>query len=74
MKASEVSWMLTFREKLESECPEDVNESYVGGAMGCPRAWGYESERPCMEMEISCWECWNRKMRGKVMTNERTTV
>ena len=39
--------MMTFREKLESECPEAVNENYVGGARGCPRAWGYEKELPC---------------------------
>lgn len=66
--------MQTFREKLESECPEAVNESYAGGARGCPRAWGYEKELPCAKMDISCRECWDRKMSGKVMTNERTTV
>ena len=66
--------MMTFREKLESECPEAVNDSYVGGARGCPRAWGYEKELPCAKMDISCRECWDRKMRGKVTTNERTTV
>lgn len=66
--------MQTFREKLKSECPEAVNDSYVGGARGCPRAWGYEKELPCAKMDISCQECWDRKMRGEVMTNDRTTV
>ena len=66
--------MMTFRDKLRSECPEAVKDYYNGGALGCPRAWGYESERPCIEMDISCRECWDRKMRGKVMTNEGTTV
>lgn len=66
--------MMTFRDKLRSEHPEAVNDSYVGGAKGCPRAWGYEKEVPCAKMDISCRECWSRKMRGKVTTNERTTV
>ena len=66
--------MMTFRDKLRSEHPEAVNDSYVGGAKGCPRAWGYEKEVPCAKMDISCRECWDRKMRGKVMTNEGTTV
>lgn len=65
---------MKYLEKLKQEHPEAVNENYVGGAMGCPRSWGYESERPCADMEISCRECWSRKMRGKVMTNEITTV
>lgn len=66
--------MFTYRDKLRQECPEAVKDYYNGGALGCPRAWGYESERPCREQEISCRECWDRKMRGKVTTNEGTAV
>ena len=56
--------MPTYREKLKQECPEALDDHYGGGAAGCPRSWGYEKERPCIEQDISCEECWNRKIMG----------
>ena len=55
---------MKYIEKLKQEYPDAVDENFAGGAAGCPRSWGYEEKLPCMDRNISCEECWKRKMEG----------
>jgi len=50
---------MTFREKLEKEHPECVDESYFGECYGCPYEYGYEVIKKCQH---SCYECWDREI------------
>ena len=61
---------MTYREKLQQEHPESVDEYYLGGCESCPSDWGYE-EKCCfhdpgtyLDRGIRCEECWNRRMPG----------
>lgn len=56
---------MTFREKLQMEHPEYVNEIFSGGCRNCPSTYGYEEARNCVwESDEKCAECWNREMPG----------
>ena len=60
---------MTFREKLQKDCPDKIDARCGGGCHGCPHAYGYEkkADRPCRNGVISnaiCWECWNRTIPG----------
>lgn len=56
---------MTFKEKLQMECP---NEICKGVPSACPTTYGYEKyeDRPCKGKELIdsalCDECWNREM------------
>lgn len=51
---------LTFREKLRQEHPEKVFAEYGGGCFGCPKDFGYESEKYCKNELQDCTKCWDR--------------
>lgn len=64
---------MTYKEKLQQECPWYINKKWRGGCNGCPDTYGYETESDCLalddvtdeEKEIHCIECWNREMPEK---------
>lgn len=59
---------MTFKEKLQIEHPECVNEE--GYCEDCPEDYGYET---CKECEAACEECWDRVIPGtedKEMTRD----
>ena len=55
---------MTFREKLEKEHPDVNIEMAIAG--NCPCDYGYERYTPrCpMDMEHSCFDCWEREIPG----------
>lgn len=64
---------MTYREKLQKENPKKVSPEAIGGCVGCPHAYGYETyqQRPCASKEIAeqpseirCTNCWNRVIPG----------
>lgn len=50
---------MTFREKLQKEHPEAVDEIYGGGCRECPCDYGYEQGNFC---DCDCKECWDREI------------
>ncbi|MCB5876471.1 hypothetical protein LIR51_16780 [Blautia producta] len=64
---------MTYKEKLQQECPWYINEKWWGGCSGCPDTYGYETESDCLALddetdedkERHCTECWNREILGK---------
>lgn len=66
---------MTFREKLQEECPEVCGTDYVGGCFWCPCSYEYEpnscglckndpgNERMITEDELRelCTKCWDRE-------------
>lgn len=56
---------MTYRERLQKEHPENVDEVYIGGCKGCPCDYGYEANREkCMMRLSSCAACWDREIPG----------
>lgn len=57
---------MTFRERLQKEQPECVDDLFAGGCRGCPCEYGYESEekKPCRDSAIKCVDCWAREIPG----------
>ena len=55
---------MTFKEKLQMEHPENVDEVWCGGCRNCPSTYGYEKRRDCVfgNNEEKCAKCWNREM------------
>lgn len=54
---------ITYKELLWLKDPDDVNEAYVGGCLGCPdEGW------PCDKSnEYKCRECWNKEIPYSVI-------
>ena len=59
---------LTFRELLQAEHPNKVDESWAGGCRGCPCDYGYEpdgaKESLCgrgHDWRDNCRRCWDRE-------------
>ena len=60
---------MTYKERLQKEHPEFIDERYRGGCLGCPETHGYESYEGCHAVvngrdEITaedCEDCWNRE-------------
>lgn len=57
---------MTFKEKLEMEHPDRVDERYQGGCYLCPNNYGYEnydsSTKNCLKKGgKGCSYCWNRE-------------
>lgn len=62
---------MTFREKLEKEHPDYVDDKFQGGCRECPYSYGYETwndhKQPCADErfrvgECRCRACWNREI------------
>lgn len=61
---------MTFKERLQIEHPEHINENYIGGCNGCPDHYNYET---LAESEANCrWcggkgceYCWSREIPGE---------
>lgn len=56
---------MTFKEKLQMEHPECVNEGFGGGCECCPDDYGYEKKSHCVWNDLNmtdCTKCWNREM------------
>ena len=53
---------MTFREKLQLEHPEKVNDKYDGGCYGCPNDYGYETAISQYCASRLCSFCWDREM------------
>ena len=66
---------MTCREKLAMEHPEKVDSKSIGGCVGCPHAYGY-AKKPegCENLNVSCWECWDREVETEVDNEVKTEV
>lgn len=54
---------MTYREKLAKEHPDKIDETKLGGCVGCPVAYGYDDEpTPGFCQGITCQECWDREI------------
>ena len=56
---------MTFKEKLQKEHPDLVDDCCYGGCAECPYDYGYESCKPyfCKISNTVCTKCWNREMQ-----------
>lgn len=68
---------VTFRDLMEVEHPEGVDDCFIGVVCGCPHSYGYEfrDARPCAGKDISpeeldsfCKKCWNRPVPKETLT------
>ena len=61
---------MTFRERLEIEHPEYVDDEYMGGCKDCPEDYGYReasyTEDVCSECD--CEVCWNMECPTTIST------
>lgn len=60
---------MTFREKLEKERPNNVDESFLGGCISCPDSYGYTNDKGLCggnilgkSSEELCRKCWDREI------------
>lgn len=72
---------MTFKEKLQKEHPEMLDDRFGGGCMGCPSNRGYEaggcglcSERKERRSNKLCTECWNREIPGTNLRGLRAKI
>lgn len=42
---------MTYKEKLQQECPWYINKKWRGGCNGCPDTYGYETESDCLALD-----------------------
>lgn len=68
---------MTFREKLELEHPEYVNDTYIGGCRACPDCYGYideDDERLNCEgvSDSNCTKCWDMEVPSDSNESEPT--
>ena len=65
---------MTFKEKLQREHPECVDEDFFGGCDKCPGDYHYEESKACNSTnEEKCRKCWDRVIPGtedKEMTRD----
>lgn len=65
---------MKFREKLAMEHPEHIGNQYLGGCMGCPYYYGYETREQKNKIcdTLTCQKCWDREIPDteKQETNE----
>ena len=58
---------MTYREKLQQDQPDLVDDMFTGGCMDCPSSYGYEcyNEGLCSgsnpSSETLCRKCWDRE-------------
>lgn len=68
---------MTFRELLQIEHPDKVDEFWVGGCFGCPCDYGYESSSVAEVWcslradENVCRRCWDRESGRKISDGEK---
>lgn len=56
---------MTYRELLQKEHPESVDERYIGGCESCPSNYGYEADNAnCPDDVSGCTACWDRQIPG----------
>lgn len=57
---------MTYREKLQKEHPERIDEDSLGGCYACPYEYGYEKKKEeiCKVSEEECRKCWDREIPG----------
>lgn len=56
---------MTYRELLQKEHPECVDERHLGGCADCPSDYGYEADNAkCPHTVGGCVACWNREIPG----------
>ena len=57
---------MTYREKLQKEHPERIDEDSLGGCYACPYEYGYEKKKEeiCKVSEEECRKCWDRVIPG----------
>lgn len=55
---------MTYRELLQKEHPECVDERYIGGCDSCPSDYGYEADNAKCLCLGSCDACWDREIPG----------
>lgn len=57
---------MTFKERLAIEHPENIDDTYNGGCIGCPKDYGYSEDiyLTCGKHGVvrDCEYCWNRKI------------
>lgn len=57
---------MTYRERLQREHPECIEDFYIGGCKMCPADYRYEEKNedclPVKDIEGRCRECWDREM------------
>lgn len=54
---------MTYREKIQKEYPECVNEKFLGGCKGCPSIYGYKpAGSGCSP--LGCAKCWDTVIPG----------
>lgn len=56
---------MTFKEKLQIEHPECVDDDIFGGCEDCPGDYYYEEKKSCISTnEEKCRKCWDREIPG----------
>lgn len=57
---------MTYRDKLQREHPERINEDCLGGCDRCPHDYGYEKKKEeiCEVSDEECRKCWDRVIPG----------
>ena len=54
---------MTFKEKLQIEHPECVDDDIFGGCEDCPGDYYYEEKKSCISTnEEKCRKCWDREI------------
>lgn len=55
---------MTFRERVQKEYPDRVDEVCAGGVVGCPYSYGYEDATDCVfpDGKANCKKCWDREI------------
>ena len=64
---------MTYKQRLQIEHPEDIDDNWLGGCSGCPSSYGYcdiqdklchiQNRTVC---NTTCTECWNREIPEQV--------
>jgi hypothetical protein len=54
---------MTYKEKLKQMCPDNINDLYGGGCLGCPVEYGWPNLPGCDGIyNRRCDQCWNREI------------
>lgn len=55
---------MKLREKLAQEHPENINEDFMGGCIGCPASYGYSNMSLLIcgpHNDEKCRKCWDKE-------------
>ena len=54
---------ITYKQLAELQHPDFINDKYLGGVRGCPKACGYTSSITCSDPDKNkCEACWNTEI------------